>query len=171
MNSRLLEVLAGTGAVAVLVGCGSPAASNPAAAAPGSASPHTSSAAAPAAAASSAPASGSSACDPADVVARQMGIKHVTVYTAASDPNHLLGRQDEYTSKIEWTTNGENSGIETFSDAPDARARYIYLRAFRPPIGDGYDYLYRASILRVASIYTPSQAAKLMASFKRSCTR
>ena len=68
-------------------------------------------------------------------------MKHITVYTAITDPNHLLGRQGEYTSKVEWTTGGEESGIEAFADAADAQLRYAYLRAFRPPIGDGYDYL------------------------------
>jgi hypothetical protein len=98
-----------------------------------------------------------------------MGVKNITVYTATTDPNHLLGRQGEYTSKIEWTKGGEDSGIEAFGDAADAKIRYTYLRAFRPPLGDGYDYLYRAAILRLASIYTPAQAASLKASFKRSC--
>ena len=98
-----------------------------------------------------------------------MGVKDVTVYTAATDPNHLLGRQGEYTSKIEWTTDGGNSGIETFSDKADAKLRFTYLRAFRPPLGDGYDYLYRAAVLRLAAIYTPAQASALKAAFKHSC--
>jgi hypothetical protein len=97
-------------------------------------------------------------------------MRDIIVYTASTDPNHLLGRQGEYTSKVEWTTDGENSGIEAFADAADAQLRYVYLRAFRPPIGDGYDYLYRAAILRLGSIYTPAQAAALKASFERSCS-
>lgn len=102
-----------------------------------------------------------------------MGIKNFTVYTATTDPNHLLGRQGEYTSKVIWGQDRGNgnvfSSIEVFPDAADARLRYAYLRAFRPPIGDGYDYLYRAAILRLASIYTPAQAAALRGSFERSC--
>jgi len=98
-----------------------------------------------------------------------MGITNITVYTAATDPNQLLGRQGEYTSKVEWTTDGETSGIEAFADAADAQLRYVYLRAFRPPLGDGYDYLYRAAILRLASVYLPAQAAALDASFERAC--
>lgn len=167
MNRRLLAALAGAGVVMALAGCGSSATLNPASAPPVSASPLTSSASP---AAVHAPASGSSVCGPADVVARLMGMKRVTVYTATSDLNHLLGRQGECTSKVEWTTSGEDSGIEAFPDAADARLRYNYLRAFRPPIGDGYDFLYHAAILRLASIYTPSQAEKLKASFVRSCS-
>ena len=167
MNRRLVCVLLGIGTVAPLAACGSPAASNSPPAAP------TSGASLPvstvSAAAAGSPASGATVCGPADVVARRMGMKHITVYTAITDPNHLLGRQGEYTSKVEWTTGGEDSGIEAFADAADAQLRYAYLRAFRPPIGDGYDYLYRAAILRLASIYTPAQAEALRASFERAC--
>ena len=102
-----------------------------------------------------------------------MGIKNSTVYTATTDPNHLLGRQGEYTSKVNWGQDKGNgdvfSSIEAFPDAADAQLRYAYLRAFRPPIGDGYDYLYRAAILRLNSNYTPAQAAALKASFERAC--
>jgi hypothetical protein len=91
------------------------------------------------------------------------------VYTAVTDPNHLLGRQGEYTSKVEWFTDGEDGGIEAFGDAADARLRFAYLRLFRPPIGDGYDYLYRIALLRLASTYTPRQASALKASFDRAC--
>jgi hypothetical protein len=115
-------------------------------------------------------ASKASVCEPAEAIARRMGVKSLTVYTAVTDPNHLLGRQGEYTSKVEWTVGDEDSGIEVFGGASDARLRYIYLRAFRPPLGDGYDYLYRGAILRLASIYTPAQASALKASFERSCT-
>ena len=103
-----------------------------------------------------------------------MGVKDSTVYTATTDPNHLLGRQGEYASKINWSQDRGNgdvfSSIEVFSDAADAQLRYTYLRAFRPPIGDGYDYLYRAAILRLTSLYTPAQASALRASFERSCS-
>jgi hypothetical protein len=107
------------------------------------------------------------------VVARRIGVKNITVYNATTDPNHLLGRQGEYTSKVNWGQDRGNgnvfSSMAVFPDAADAQLRYTYLRAFRPPLGDGYDYLYRAAILRLASIYTPAQAAALKASFERAC--
>ena len=168
MNRRLLTALAEAGVVVAVAGCGSSATLNPASAPPSSSSSLASSAS-PAAVRSTASGSASSVCGPASAVARRMGVKGVTVYSVTSDPNHLLGRQGEYTSKVEWTTSGEDSGIEAFPDPADAKIRYAYLRAFRPPIGDGYDFLYHAAILRMASIYTPSQAAKLKASFRRSC--
>ena len=61
------------------------------------------------------------------------------------------------------------SSIEAFPDPADAQVRYTYLRAFRPPLGDGYDYLYYAAILRLDSNYTPAQASALKASFERAC--
>ena len=169
MNRRLVNVLIGIGAVAPLAACGAPATSGsaPAASGPSMSSPVST----VNAAAAGSPASSADTCGPADVVARRMGMKNITVYTAATDPNHLLGRQGEYTSKVEWSGGGEDSGIEAFADAGDAQLRFAYLRAFRPPIGDGYDYLYRATILRLASIYTPAQAAALKESFERSCSR
>jgi hypothetical protein len=165
MNRRLLCTLAGIGAVVSLAACGSSGSSQPAPPAPTS----TSASAAVALPAASPVTSSTAVCGPADVVARRMGMKNITVYTAVTDPNHLLGRQGEYTSKVEWSTEGGTSGIEAFADTADAQLRYSYLRAFRPPIGDGYDYLYRAAILRLASIYTPAQAEMLNASFERAC--
>ena len=170
MSRWLCGALAGIGAAVSLAACGSSGFPQSAPGAPTSAS--ASAAAFPAASAvqSSSPAvSSSTICGPAGAVARRMGIENITVYTAVTDPNHLLGRQGEYTSKVEWSADGEISGIEAFADAPDAQLRYAYLRAFRPPIGDGYDYLYRAAILRLASIYTPAQAEALNASFERAC--
>ena len=167
MNCLLRNILAGIVAVVPLAACGSAGTPQSAPAAPSS----TSASASVALPTASPAVSSSPICGPAGLVARRMGMKGVTVYTAVTDPNHLLGRQGEYTSKVEWSTDGEDSGIEAFGDVADAQLRFAYLRAFRPPIGDGYDYLYRAAILRLASIYTPAQAAALKASFERSCRR
>ena len=171
MNRRLRNILVGISAVVPLAACGSSGTPQSAPTAPGS----TSASVSVALPTVSPAATTSPICGPADVVARRMGMKNITVYTAVTDPNHLLGRQGEYTSKINWGQDRGNrnvfSSIEVFPDAADAQLRYTYLRAFRPPIGDGYDYLYRAAILRLASIYTPAQAAALKASFERSCSR
>jgi hypothetical protein len=170
MNRWRCGALAGIGTAVSLAACGSSGSPQSAPEAPTSASAST--VALPTASAvpsSSAAAPSSPVCGPAGAVAQQMGMKNITVYTAVTDPNHLLGRQGEYTSKVEWSADGEISGIEAFADAPDAQLRYAYLRAFRPPIGDGYDYLYRAAILRLASVYTPAQAEALDASFERAC--
>ena len=31
-----------------------------------------------------------------------VAITHLVIYTAATDPNHLMGRQGGYTSKVAW---------------------------------------------------------------------
>jgi hypothetical protein len=82
-----------------------------------------------------------------------------------------MGRQGGYTSKVAWVDSravkaGAGSpasdrggtefggGIEVFSTAPGARARYQYLKGFQPPFGDGYDYLSGAAILRLSQYLT-----------------
>lgn len=162
--NRWLTPLSGAGITMLLVACGSSGSSRPA---PASTAGTTASAEAlPAATPTE---SSSALCGSADAVSRRMGEKNFTVYNATTDPHQLLGRQGEYTSKVIWTINGETSGIEAFPDTADAQVRYTYLRGFRPPIGDGYDYLYGDAILRLASAYTPSQASKLKAAFENAC--
>jgi hypothetical protein len=109
-------------------------------------------------------------------------IEDLIVYDATTDPNHLLGRQDEYTSKDAWVdavavAAGAGSpssdpggiefggGIEVFPSVPYAQARLAYLKAFQPPIGDGYDYLAGPAILRLSNYLTPAQAAKFHTAF------
>jgi hypothetical protein len=106
-------------------------------------------------------------------------VRHLIVYTAASDPNHLLGRQGGYASKVAWQdpraarqdagdsrgSIGLGGGIEAFPTAAGARARYQYLRGFQPPFGDGYDYLDGTAILRLSQYLTPAQAHAYRAAF------
>src|SRR5262249_24741687 len=106
-------------------------------------------------------------------------VRHLIVYTAASDPNHELGRQGGYTSKVAWADPraagqeagdtrgviGLGGGIEAFPAAADARARHEYLRGFQPPFGDGYDYLSGTAILRLSQYLTPAQARAYWAAF------
>lgn len=63
-------------------------------------------------------------------------------------PNHLLGRNNEYTSKVNWSA----GSIEVFPaarDARDAQAREAYIKSFTCPIGDGYDYPDGTALLRL----------------------
>lgn len=85
-------------------------------------------------------------------------------YTASSDPNNMLGRQGEYTSKVSWGS-AQDSSIEVFPDRQDAQAREAYVQGFRCPFGDGYDYLSGTALLRVSCDDTPSQARSLEARF------
>ena len=49
---------------------------------------------------------------------------------ASTDPNHLLGRQNGYTSKINWGPDGNTGTIEVFPDQADAIARQDYIKGF-----------------------------------------
>jgi hypothetical protein len=106
-------------------------------------------------------------------------VRRMIVYTAVTDPNHELGRQGGYTSKVAWAdpraarqdagdqrgSIGLGGGIEVFPTAASAKARYQYLRGFQPPFGDGYDYLSGAAILRLSQYLTPTQARAYKAAF------
>ena len=116
-------------------------------------------------------------------------VRHLIVYTAASDPNHELGRQGGYSSKVAWkdpravaagTTNVDGTkinvgtgidlggGIEVFPSAAGAQARYQYLRGISstlPSFADGYDYLSGTAVLRLSRDLTPAQAHAYRAAF------
>lgn len=128
----------------------------------------------PAAPPSSAAPASSLASPSASLIAQRMGLDRqpgYVAYTATTDPNHLLDRQGEYTSKVNWGSDGTDQtaatggSIEVFADAADAQARLQYLQAFKPPFGDGYDYLTGTALLRLAAGYTPTQATTLKAAF------
>jgi hypothetical protein len=96
-------------------------------------------------------------------IAQRMDIGNFTAYTAATDPNHLLGRQGGYTSKINW----EGGSIEVFPDVADAQAREKYIQLFTCPVGDGYDYLDGTALLRLDCALTPDQARANESLFKK----
>ena len=125
---------------------------------------------------------GSAATLTSRMKAAGLPIKDLIVYNAATDPNHLLGRQGGYTSKVAWvdpaavaagagSPSGDpggtqfGGGVEVFPAAADAQARLTYLKAFRPPLGDGYDYRTGPAILRLSNYLTPAQAAKFRVAF------
>ena len=144
---------------ALVTGCGSGGAG--AGAAGQASSKATSSIAAQASSMPSAPNAPSTGLT-AEQVAHRMKLRHVTAYTAATDPNHLLGRQGGYTSKINWS----NGSIEVFSTPAEARKRKTYLLAFAgTPVSDGYDYLAGTYLLRIFDSQTPAQAHALEAKF------
>ncbi len=102
---------------------------------------------------------------------------HLTVvYTAATDPNHLLGRPNGYLSKASFSdrrvsssdTEGDTKGdvdfggsVEVFSSASGAKARAAYIESIEkalPIMGTEYDYLNGPVLLRVSQYFTPTQA-------------
>ncbi|MEU1412038.1 hypothetical protein [Streptomyces sp. NPDC005731] len=96
--------------------------------------------------------------------------------TPENDPNHLLGRPSQYTSKITFTDSrisaadveGTGKGdierggaIEVFADPADAKARADYIQGFAksmPTLAE-YDYVHGAVLVRVSRDLTPAQAA------------
>lgn len=136
------------------------------------------------AAAAVAPASSSPAA-PAQLTADQIIAKFkaaklpigtTLTYTAADDPNHLLGRPNGYLSKTSWTdtrinadqANDNSSGsvdlggsVEMYATAALATARKTYIQsalAAAPMLGTEYDYVVGTALVRVSSVLTPTQA-------------
>ncbi len=96
--------------------------------------------------------------------------------TAENDPNHLLGRPNEYTSKITFTDSrikasdveGTDKGaverggaIEVFANPGDAEARAKYISAVTKNMHAlaEYDYVHGTVLVRVSHYLTPTQAA------------
>ena len=102
------------------------------------------------------------------VIAQRMHLA-VTAYTASTDPNGLLGRYGEYTSKVNW---GPDLGdtIEVFPDRADAIARQQYIEAFRCPFSSGYFDLQGTALLRLSCSDTPAQAAPVEAHFREAAS-
>jgi hypothetical protein len=114
--------------------------------------------------------------------AARLPVRHLVVYTASTDPNHLLGRQGGYTSKVAWQDRraiaaGAGSpasdrggtefggGIEVFATVASAAQRLALLKSFQPPLGDGYDYRDGTAILRLSNYLTPAQAHAYLTAF------
>lgn len=121
----------------------------------------------------------------ADLKAAGLDITRLIVYTAATDPNHLLGRQNGYTSKMAWQdpraakadagdtrgSIGLGGGIEVYPSAAGAQARRAYLAGFTPPLGDGYDYVSGTAVLRLSQYLTPAQAHAYQKAFSAAAQR
>ena len=111
-------------------------------------------------------------------------VSGLIVYTAATDPNNLLGRPNGYTSKCAWVdsrvpttdTNGLTPGdvslggsVEVFPTPAGATARAAYLVSLykaAPILGTEYDYLAGPVLIRVSQDLTPAQAATYDAAAK-----
>lgn len=97
------------------------------------------------------------------------------VYTAATDPNHELGRPGGYTSKAAFVDSRINpssvsdsstgsvalgGGVEVFPSNKEAmqRAHYIQTVTSGVPALTEYDYVAGGVVLRLSSSYTPAEA-------------
>ena len=94
------------------------------------------------------------------------------IYTAASDPNKLLGRPGQYVGKLNFHDKrlpksssydtGSGGSIEVFRTRAEATRRLKYLAAVTQsiPLFAEYQYLEGLVLLRVAGDLTPSQAKR-----------
>lgn len=97
-----------------------------------------------------------------------------TVFTAETDPDHLLGQADSYLSKAAFfdsridpgTASGGDGGIqrggvvEVFADEQGAARRMEYLQELGPPWGEEYLYVSGPVLVRVANALTPWQSSE-----------
>jgi hypothetical protein len=109
---------------------------------------------------------------------------HSGAVTATNDPNYLLGRPGQYTSKITFTDSlvpaGDVTGagpgdverggaIEVFANPGDAKTRAAYIRGVTramPAIAE-YDYVHGTVLVRVSRYLTPKHAAEYEAVLAR----
>jgi hypothetical protein len=102
------------------------------------------------------------------------------VYTAATDPNHLLGRPNGYLSKVSFIDGRINStdvrdaspgsvdlggSVEVFATQSDALARVEYITRIEkdmPLFGTEHDYVTGSVLIRVSSLLSPGQATEYL---------
>jgi hypothetical protein len=160
----------------LLAACGSSTTSTPAKAG-GShnvASPAPTGSARPAATGQSAALTASTVT--AKLAAAVPGLRTILTYTAASDPNHLLGRPGEYTSKTAFgdprvkpadvagqrrDAIARGGSVEVYPTAAGAKARAAYIQRMvqAMPSAAEYDYVHGGVLVRVSGLLTPAQAA------------
>jgi hypothetical protein len=98
-------------------------------------------------------------------------IGQVQAYDASNDPNSLLGRPSQYTSKVNFADTrlpaasgldvSGGGSVEVFGSVPDAQVRAKYLATVAqaaPGFLGEYDYLSGTILLRLAFKLTPDQA-------------
>ncbi|MDQ3864926.1 MAG: hypothetical protein M3317_15775 [Actinomycetota bacterium] len=111
-----------------------------------------------------------------------MPIGESKAYTAENDPNELLGRPGQYTSKAmfkdtrlgadpiasEWDVQNGGS-VEVFENGDDAIKRREYLEALAKNSGSFNEYAYREGtvLLRLSHCLTPQQAGEYEAALRR----
>ena len=106
------------------------------------------------------------------------------VYTAETDPNHLLGEPNGYTSEATFTDNRispadtagvrpgsiqKGGSVEVFADASSAtirRQRLGQLERNAPLPAGEYTFTNGPALLRVSGRLTPAQAAEYAAAFR-----
>jgi len=100
----------------------------------------------------------------------------VVDYTAETDPNELLGRPNQYTSKSNFAdttieqldpTDPDGGSVEVFKTKKDAenRKKYIDNIGESMPMLTEYSYINGTALLRLSKSLTPDQAEKYKGTF------
>lgn len=94
-----------------------------------------------------------------------LSIEKLEVYTSETDPNKLLGRPNQYTSKV----NFEKGSIEVFNNETDVKNRKKYIDEIGKvtPLAAEYSYINGNALLRVKKDLTPEQAKKYEDAFMK----
>lgn len=113
------------------------------------------------------------------------GAQPSVVFTASSDPNHLLGRPNGYKSKAAWVDGRVNrddatrsdpgsvdlgGSVEVFSSGGDAKDRRGYIQSLQKGsalFGSEYDYIRGGALVRVSGLLTPDQAKEYQAALRQ----
>ena len=110
-----------------------------------------------------------------------MPVGQITVFTAASDQNNLLGRPHQYTGKATWvdtslaapfdpTDIDAGGSVEVFALVGDLQTRSQYIANIaKVPLFAEYDYISTAGLvlLRLSGKLTPDQAQKYVTVVKQ----
>lgn len=105
-------------------------------------------------------------------------IDNIIVSTAETDTNKLLGRPNQYISKVNFadttvtqtdTSNPVGGSIETFSNAADLNARKKYCESISKSLSmlAQYYYVNGNYLLRIDDAVTPANAKKYQEAFEK----
>ena len=100
-----------------------------------------------------------------------LSIADIVVYDESTDPNKLLGRPNQYTSKVNFSSTSDDknsSSIEVFANEDDALARYNYVVAITSSSSmfAEYDFLAGKYFLRIDNSVLPSDSKKYESELK-----
>lgn len=92
-------------------------------------------------------------------------IDDLQVTTAENDKNKLLGRPNQYTSKV----NFKNGSIEVFNNSDDLKARQDYINDIgkKSPMFAEYNYANGNALLRINKSVSPDEAKKYEDAFMK----
>src|SRR6266542_488796 len=114
----------------------------------------------------------SSAAVAASLSASRLPVSDVRVFTAADDPNKLLGRPNQYIGKVSWKDLREpddDATIEVFPDTATLKARTTYTETISKSAGMFAQYIVpneqRLALMRLPHRLTPDDAEAYKAWF------